>query len=713
MDKINKVQKTIEKIKKLKIQGATAIAKASLKALKDVDIDNLREVVKNLSQARPTEPLTRNCLAYVAWQVEKGKDLKEVVDLMLARLDDVEHEIVQNGVQLIKSGMKIFTHCHSSMVEKVLKAAHQKGIKFEVYLTETRPLFQGRITARNLTKAGIKTTMIADSAAAYTISHLDKVKIDLILLGSDAIAADGSCVNKIGSFSIALAAWQAKIPLYVVASLLKFDPLAIKGKEIKIEERQPAEIWRNPPQKLRIINPAFDLLTQDKISGYISEFGMIKPNQVLKIVKKNYPWILEQQKTGKRRKRTSKKFSYLHLNERPNWQKNIIVTFRLTSPHSLNQAAEQIAAESSIGTWTKITNETQKIFNQLSARVFEVDRNQGIIKIAYPLSLFEPGNIPQLLSSVAGNIFGMKTITSLRLEDLELPEKYVRCFPGPSFGLKGVKKFFGIKKGPLLASIIKPKEGLPVEDHVKVAQSLFQAGINLVKDDENLTSPYFNPFDKRLVLMMKVIHQSKEPKLYAFNISAPYQLMINRALKAKNAGSHCVMVDFLTVGFSALQSLRKKFPGLIIHGHRAMHGAITRNKKQGISMLVLAKLARLAGIDQLHTGTIIGKMEGEKAEILKINNFLRSEWYGLKSVLPIASGGLYPTLIPKLISILGEEMVFAFGGGIHGHPQGPFAGARAVIEAVEAVKKKISLKKYAQDHQSLKIALKTWSEVRW
>lgn len=702
------IQKTIKEIKDLKIQGATAIARACLKALKEVKVGDLEETAEKLANARRTEPLNRNCLSYVLWRVKKGQELVESVDLMLARLLDVENKIIENGVELIKPGMKILTHCHSSVMENLLKSVYQKGIDFFVYVTETRPLFQGRITAKNLTAAGIKTVMIIDSAAPYTLSHLDEIEIDLVLLSCDAIALDGSCVNKIGSFAISLAAKEAEIPLYIAATLLKFAPETKTGRLVVIEKRSPSEIWKAPPKKLRIIGPAFDVIPQDKITGFITEFGMIKPIKIKNTVEKNYSWLMGS-KVG-HLKVKPRKFSYLHLGEEFEPQKHIIATYRIESKKPVVKVAEEVAAESSIGTWTKITHQTEARFNKLSAKVFEADKKTKIVKIAYPLELFEPGNIPQLLSSVAGNIFGMKVIENLRLEDLELPERYVKSFPGPGVGLKGIREYLGVKNRPILASIIKPKEGLPVAEHVEITRGLFEAGVDLVKDDENLTSLPFNPFNKRLALIMREIRRIRKPKLYAFNVTADCDLILRRAERAKNAGSKCIMVDIITVGFATLQTLRIRFPDLVIHGHRAMHAALTRNKKHGISMLVLAKMARLTGIDQLHTGTIIGKMEGKEKEVLEINKFLRSEWYGLKPVLPIASGGLYPALIPNLIKILGKEMIFAFGGGIHGHPWGSKAGAKAVVQAVEAVKKGISLKDYAKDHKELKKALDLWGE---
>lgn len=407
---------------------------------------------------------------------------------------------------------------------------------------------------------------------------------------------------------------------------------------------------------------------------------------------------------------------------------NIIATFRAESKLSLEETAVEIAAESSIGTWTKIGTMSEKIFSKLSAKIFEIKKitadgekdknengiNAGIIKIAYPLDLFEAGNIPQLLSSVAGNIFSMKKVENLRLENLELPEKYVKSFKGPKWGIEGIRKIAKIENRPLIGSIIKPKMGLSAKEHARVAYECFMGGVDLVKDDENLTSQSFNSFEERVKETLKLAREAEKQtgskKICVFNVTAETSEMIKRAEFIKKSGGSCAMVDIITLGFGAVQSLRKANLGLIIHGHRAMHSAFTRNFRHGISMLVIAKLARLAGVDQLHTGTVVGKMEGGKNDVLAINNFLLADWHGLKPVLPIASGGLHPRLVPKLMKILGNNIVINFGGGIHGHPDGTLTGAKAARQAVEAAIKNISLGEYAKGNVELKKALEKWGK---
>lgn len=402
--------------------------------------------------------------------------------------------------------------------------------------------------------------------------------------------------------------------------------------------------------------------------------------------------------------------NYLALGKKFEPETHIFVTFYVDSSLSDREAAAAIATESSIGTWTKVRTLSNKKFTQLAAKVYHIDFKKNIIKVAYPLALFELGNIPQLLSSVAGNIYSLKEIKHLKLLDLALPKKYVQSFAGPAFGLEGVRKITRVTSRPLIGVIMKPKLGLSADQHAKLAYSVLSAGADLVKDDENLTSQNFNPFRERVVktlaLVKKAEKRNQTKKLVAFNVTGETGLMIERARFVKKHGGRCVMVDLVTAGFAGVQALRRANLGLIIHGHRAMHSAFTRDSHQGLSVLVLTKLARLAGIDQLHSGTVVGKMEGSLQQVLTLNRFLTSPWYGLKRTLPIASGGLQPRLIPKIISLLGEDIILNFGGGVHGHPEGSRAGVLAVKQAIDAGLKQISLAKFAQDNEELKIALK-------
>ncbi len=392
------------------------------------------------------------------------------------------------------------------------------------------------------------------------------------------------------------------------------------------------------------------------------------------------------------------KKSFVNLHYKPN-KNDIIATYKIESKLGLEKAAIEIAAESSIGTWTKISTLKQKTFDRLAPSIFFIDKKKKIVKIAYPIELFELGNIPQLLSALAGNIFSMKVIDNLRLEDLSLSTKYINSFEGPHYGISGVRKLLDIQHRPLIGSIIKPKVGLNAKEHAQLAYDIWTNGIDVVKDDENLTNMPFNKFKDRVIQVMKqkkkAEHETGCKKLHVFNITAPMDLMLERAKFVKSQGGKCVMVDLVSVGLDNVQVLRRQGLNLIIHGHRAGHSMFSRNPKHGMSMLVVAKLARLAGIDQLHTGTVVGKMDGSAQEIVEINEaikedaginkILRENWGKIKPVLPIASGGLYPELTKKLISILGNDLIINYGGGLHGHPQGSKAGARACYQAVQII----------------------------
>ncbi len=396
---------------------------------------------------------------------------------------------------------------------------------------------------------------------------------------------------------------------------------------------------------------------------------------------------------------------YVELTYTPG-EDDLICTFRVKA-HDLRRAAEAVAAESSIGTWTDVMTMKEEIRERLRARVFEI--RDDVIKVAYPGELFEKGNIPQILSSIAGNIFGMREVEGLRLEDVEIPRSIALSFSGPAFGIDGVREKLKIEERPLVGTIVKPKVGLSPEEHAEVVYRALRGGCDLVKDDENLTSQDFNPFEKRLKLSLDAVKRAEdetgEEKGYLPNITAETQEMLRRAELVKELGGKFIMVDVVTCGFSGLQTLRKHDFGMIIHAHRAMHAAFTRKKDHGISMLVLAKFLRMCGVDQLHIGTVVGKMEGEKEDVLRIRDAITGEFYGIKPVFPVASGGLHPGHIPALYSIFGKDVILQFGGGIHGHPDGTEEGARAVREALSMV---LEGKPLDNPPPALKKAIEKW-----
>lgn len=405
---------------------------------------------------------------------------------------------------------------------------------------------------------------------------------------------------------------------------------------------------------------------------------------------------------------------------------DLVCLFYIEPPEGKDLAwsAERVAGESSVGTWTDVCT-TDNALCGIAPHVFSLNEETGLAKIAYPEILFEPGNIPCILSSVAGNIYGMKAVENLRLLDIQFPDSIVKGFNGPHFGVQGVRDVLGVQDRPLVGTIVKPKLGLPTSEHARVAFEAWVGGCDIVKDDENLTSQRFNPFEERvkqtLAMRDKAEAETGEKKVYMANVTAESKEMIRRAKLVKELGGRYVMVDIVTCGYSSLQTLADEDLGLVLHAHRAMHAAFTRNHKHGLSMMVLAKIMRLIGMDQLHIGTFdVGKMQGGSGEIKQIAEAitlkdvsetdirLAQSWSGLKPVFPVASGGLHPGHVEELILRAGQDIIIQMGGGIHGHPQGTRVGSTAARQAVEASISGVGLSEYAKSHTELSEAMAKW-----
>ena len=416
-----------------------------------------------------------------------------------------------------------------------------------------------------------------------------------------------------------------------------------------------------------------------------------------------------------------KEFDFIKLGYKP--KEDLICLFRITPAKgvSIKKAANTVALESSVGTWTKVGS-TKDYVKKLRAKVFSIKGKY--IKVAYPTGLFEADNVPNILSSIAGNILGMKVVNAIRLEDVSFPKAILKSYKGPQYGIKGVRKMLKVKDRPLVGTIIKPKLGLITKHHAQSAYESWMGGCDIVKDDENLASQKFNVFEERISRTLekanKAEEETGEKKAYLVNITAETKEMMKRAQIVEDLGGKYVMIDIITAGWAALQTLREGNFKMAIHAHRAMHAAFDRNPEHGINMMVLADFARLIGVDQIHIGTGIGKLEGDIEDIEELaeeismkevkatHKRLTQDWGKIKSVLPVSSGGLHPGHIPFLIKHLGKDLVIQAGGGIHGHPQGTRAGAVAMRQAVDAVMEKRTLKEYSKTHEELKEALEQW-----
>jgi ribose 1,5-bisphosphate isomerase len=302
------VSLTAERIRKLEVQGARNVAIAAIKALqtsaettkskrrKDF-IAELCDARDTLFASRETEPLMRNAIRWVITQVEDSdeRNVTELANLVSTSsqkfqkdLESSKERIAEIGAKRIRDNSLVLTHCHSSTVTNLLGKVLEGGKKFEVVCTETRPAFQGRITAREMSSLGVKTTFIVDSAARSFIHN-----VDLVVVGADAITSEGNVVNKIGTAAIALLAQEARKPFYVVSELLKFDPATLLGEYEKIEERSRDEVWKEAPKEINVRNPAFDVTPRDLIHGIICEEGIVSPQSVAEVVHRVYPWVFE------------------------------------------------------------------------------------------------------------------------------------------------------------------------------------------------------------------------------------------------------------------------------------------------------------------------------------------------------------------------------------------------------------------------------------
>jgi ribulose-bisphosphate carboxylase large chain len=414
---------------------------------------------------------------------------------------------------------------------------------------------------------------------------------------------------------------------------------------------------------------------------------------------------------------------YVNLRYKPG--KNDLVAEYYVEPNkvSLEKAACNIAGESSIDSWSDLKTLKPKIFDRLRPNVFYIDKKAKIIRISYPQELFEEGNMPQILSSIAGNVFGMKIVSNLRLLDLSFPKKLAKSFMGPFLGIPGIRKISGVDERFFIGTIIKPKLGLSPKEHSELAYKCWVGGMDVVKDDENLTSMNFNDFYERI---RETVHakfraedKTGEKKFYMPNITSESKEMIRRAEYVEKQENDFMMIDILTAGFSALQTLRQANFKLGIHAHRAMHASMTRNPRQGISMRVIGEVARMIGVDTLHIGAF-GKMEGTDEEILGTESEIEDEiikkgkialeedWYGKKPVLAVASGGLHPGMLENLHKKMGNNVLYQFGAGVHAHKNGTESGAVAVRQAAEAIMEGVKVSDYAKVHKELSTALQQW-----
>ncbi len=405
---------------------------------------------------------------------------------------------------------------------------------------------------------------------------------------------------------------------------------------------------------------------------------------------------------------------YLHLGESVDPDAYVICKYKIVTDLDIRLAAAAIATEQSTGTWTGVSTLNDEIFERYHGRVTDVTGD--IATIAYPEEDFslDIGGVPQILSVIAGNLFGLDALKGVRLEDVQFPKGMLREFKGPKFGIPGMREILKRPSKPLVGTIVKPKIGLPPKGMADYIYEAGMGGLTNGKDDETLSNQRFCPLEDRVVAIAEAIDRVKQETghvmMHAINVSTNGDKIVEVAERAQDLGASELMVDVITCGFAAVQALAEdRSIKLPIHVHRTMHGAITRNKDLGVSMQVFAKLVRMCGGDALHVGTFgVGKMKGSPEEDLKNQRACVGPELMYKEVMPVASGGMHPALIEPLVKITGTNVQIQAGGGVAGHPGGVRGGAMAMAQAVDAAYQGIAFSEYARTHKELREAIEKW-----
>jgi len=451
--------------------------------------------------------------------------------------------------------------------------------------------------------------------------------------------------------------------------------------------------------------------------------------------------------------------AYVNL-DLPNPQNGeyMLCVFHLIPGGKLNmlQAACEVSAESSTGTNFAVKTETA-FSREMNSLVYKVDLEKNLVRIAYPRRLRDRGgNVQNIFTYIAGNIFWMKEINALKLLDVRFPPAMLEQYDGPSYTLDDMRKYLNVYDRPILGTIVKPKMWLTSAEYAEVAYDFRVWGGDFVKNDEPQADQDFCPYDKMVKhvkeAMAKAVKETGHKKVHSFNVSAAdYDTMIKRCEMIVNSwmekGSYAFLIDGTTAGRMAVQTLRRKYPDVFIHFHRAGHGAFTRPENPiGFTVLVLSKFARLAGTSGIHTGTAwVGKMAGTPEEdvtaahnILQMvadghffhqsrgtipetdDNFVQDiqqdiahhtvlqddSRRGVKKCCPIISGGLNPTLLKPFIDVMGNvDFITTMWAGCHAHPGGTRKGATALVQACEAYKEWIDIHEYAKTHEELAQAI--------
>ena len=408
-------------------------------------------------------------------------------------------------------------------------------------------------------------------------------------------------------------------------------------------------------------------------------------------------------------------------------EKYIVASYIIKRPKgmNLNYLARFAAIEQSTGTWVRVPAETHEVRKHHVARVLgvyelpsweyiipkDVKERLYFVQIGFPIINIKGDGIPMLLTSVIGNI----SIThGLKLVDLAFPKAWLEDFKGPKFGIDGLRKLLNIPERPLLNNMIKPCTGHTAEVGADLLYQAAVGGCDVVKDDELIANPSFNPLEDRLSAYMEALDRADSEKgektLYTINITGKFPDMFENADKMIEMGANALMINYLTAGFEAMRQLAEdpsiKVP---ILGHMDFAGAYFGGEWTGLtSMLTLAKFPRICGADTVVIPAPYGKAEILDEKYEQNLKALRYPYHHIAPTLPMPSGGITQGMVEKTMKIAGNDILIGSGGGIHSHPDGPISGARAFRQAIDAVMQGIPVKDVAKEHKELGRALGVW-----
>jgi ribulose-bisphosphate carboxylase large chain len=392
---------------------------------------------------------------------------------------------------------------------------------------------------------------------------------------------------------------------------------------------------------------------------------------------------------------------------------DVLCLFRITPQPGVDpvEATAAVAGESSTATWTVVWTDLLTACDIYRAKAYRVDPvpntpDQFFGYIAYEIDLFEEGSLANITASIIGNVFGFKAVKALRLEDMRIPFAYLKTFQGPATGVVVERERMDKFGRPLLGATVKPKLGLSGKNYGRVVYEGLKGGLDFLKDDENINSQPFMRWRERFLYCQEGINRAAaatgEVKGSYMNVTAAtMDDVIERAEYAKDLGTIVVMID-LVMGYTAIQTaaIWARKNDMLLHLHRAGNSTYARQKNHGINFRVICKWMRMSGVDHIHAGTIVGKLEGDplmvqgfyetllcvKSEVnLPKGLFFAQDWASLRKCMPVASGGIHCGQMHQLVNYLGDDVVLQFGGGTIGHPDGIQAGATANRVALEAM----------------------------